>query len=400
MTEAPWLTIIGMGEDGPEALCPASQEALQRAEIILAPPRHLSLLSPSHRAEKVEWPVPFADGLSLLDGLRGRAVVVLASGDPFWFGAGSVIAKRYPTAEWHAYPAAATFSLIAAHLGWPLDQTLCLGLHAAPLDRLRPHLANGQRLIVLLRDGVAVANLAQYLCDNGFEASLLTICEAMGGPRQKITEMVANTLPDQNFAHPVAAAINVAGSGPALPVSSGKPDAFFDHDGQITKQLIRAATLSALAPKPFESLWDIGGGSGSIAIEWLLAHPTTQAVAIEPVADRVARIKSNANRLGVDRLSVVEGAAPDALSKLRPPDAVFVGGGLSAALLTFLFEALPPGTRLVANAVTLESEALLQDWSAEHGGGLTRISLEHTVPIGSKRGWKASFPIVQWSVVL
>ncbi|MFG6083190.1 precorrin-6y C5,15-methyltransferase (decarboxylating) subunit CbiE [Paracoccus litorisediminis] len=398
MARTPWLTILGVGENGPEGLSPASHAALASAEIVMGPSRHLSLL-PDLVAESIVWPVPFADGLPVLMRFRGRRVVVLASGDPFWFGAGSVIARELDRDEWQAIPGPSTFSLAASRLGWPLEQVVCLGLHAAPLTRLRPHLAPGTKAIVLLRDGAAVRELGHYLADLGFGDSQLAVLEALGGPRERGTRLVAHQVDTQDFQHPVAVALECAGTGQALPRCSGIADEFFESDGQITKRPIRALALSALAPKPGELLWDIGGGSGSIGIEWLLADPTTSAISIEPRADRAARIRVNADRLGVDRLRVIHAAAPEALQALPLPQAVFVGGGLSAALLEHLAH-LPRGTRLVAHAVTLESEALLAEWQARLGGDLMKIALARAVPLGSKRAWDAAYPVVQWSVTL
>ncbi|WP_417599947.1 precorrin-6y C5,15-methyltransferase (decarboxylating) subunit CbiE [Pararhodobacter oceanensis] len=399
MVKAPWLTIVGLGEDAPEGLPRASLEALESAEFIIGPPRHLSLL-PKVSAELIPWPVPFTDGIARLDAMRGRRVVALASQDPFWFGAGSSIARHFAPEEWCALPGPSTFSWVAARMGWPLETTLCRGLHAAPLTRLRSDLARGTRLIVLLRDGTAVRDLAEYLDTCGFGASAFTIFEALGGPRERRTDATADALPDSEFTHPVCTAIELAGTGAALPKSSGLADEWFESDGQITKRPMRALTLSALAPRPHEHLWDIGGGSGSVAIEWLLAHPSLRATSIEPRAERAARITANAARLGVDRLNVIHGTAPEALAGLPPPDAVFIGGGLSADMLDWLTTHLPQGTRLVVNAVTLETEALLAQAQAKFGGDLLRIELAQSAPLGRKRGWKSSYPVVQWSVTL
>lgn len=364
----------------------------------MGPPRHLALL-PGLGAERIAWPVPFADGLPVLLGLRGRRVAVLASGDPFWFGAGSVIARSLAAGEWRALPAPSAFSLAASRFGWPLERTLCLGLHAAPLARLRPHLAPGLRAIVLLRDGEAVAALGAWLAAEGFGETRLRVMEALGGPRERVTEARADALAGAGFAHPVTVALEVAGAGPVMPCASGLDDALFETDGQITKRPVRALTLSALAPRPGERLWDIGCGSGSVAIEWLLAHPATEAVGIEARPDRAARIRANAARLGADRLQVVEGRAPEALAGLGRPDAVFVGGGLSEPLLDAL-TGLAAGTRLVANAVTLESEALLAAAQQRLGGTLLRIELAAAAPLGGLRGWQPARPVVQWSTVL
>ncbi|MBC9245935.1 precorrin-6y C5,15-methyltransferase (decarboxylating) subunit CbiE [Paracoccus sp. 11-3] len=399
MADVPWLTVVGLGEDGPAGLSGASLGALQDAEVIMGSARHLSLL-PDVSAQRIRWPVPFADGLPILKDLRGRRVAVLASGDPFWFGAGSIIAREFSADEWRSFPAASIFSLAANRLGWALEHVLCIGLHASPMTRLRPHLAPGQRAIVLLRDGGAVTELARYLSNCGFGESRLWLLEALDGPRERVTQIRADTLPDTGFQHPVAAAVEFAGSGLVLPSCSGISDGFFDSDGQMTKQPMRALALSALAPKPSELLWDIGGGSGSIAIEWCLAHPKCNAISIEPRSDRAARIRANADRLGVDRLQVVTGAAPPALQDLPLPQAVFVGGGLSDALMDELTTRLPTGTRLVCHAVTLESEAVLFKWSARIGGDLLRVALSEAAPLGPKRGWKSAYPVVQWRVTL
>ena len=394
-----WLTIVGLGEDGPDGLAPATRRVLEQAEIVMGPPRHLSLL-PDLDAERVEWPVPFAEGLAVLAQFRGRRVAVLVSGDPFWFGAGSVIARAFTRSEWRALPGPSSFSLAASRLGWPIEGTLCLGLHAAPLARLRPRLARGVRAILLMRDGAAVDALARYLVAEGFGGSRLTVMESLGGPRERITEARADALPDTAFAHPVAVAAEFWGQGAALPCATGLEDSVFETDGQITKRPVRALALSALAPRPGERLWDIGGGSGSVAVEWCLSHPRAEAVSVEARADRAARIRANADRFGLDRLQLVEGTAPAVLDGLPAPDAVFVGGGLSEALLRDLQGRLAQGTRLVAHAVTLESEALLMGWSNRLGGELMRIELSDAAPLGARRGWTPARPIVQWRVTL
>jgi len=396
MSENPWLTIVGLGEDGPEGLSPASRKALEEAEVVMGAERHLSLL-PDLSAEIITWPVPFADGIPFLLEQRGRKTLALASGDPFWHGAGTSLTKHLDRGEWQTLPAPSTMSLAAAALGWPLESAITLGLHAAPFTRLRPHLANSTRAIVTLRDGEAVPTLAAWLTEIGFGASTLHVLEALGGPRQRIRETRADAFDLENIQHPVCVAIDASG-GPALTSVGGKDDAFFDNDGQITKRPVRALTLSALAPIPGEHLWDIGGGSGSIAIEWLLAHSSTQATSVEIEPTRADRIAKNAANLGADRLSVVTGAAPDALEGLPAPDAVFIGGGISEEMLQTVWAALPMGARLVANAVTLEAEVLLANWQADKGGDLLRIELAQSKPLGRKRGWKSSYPIVQWSV--
>ncbi len=399
MAEVPWLTIVGLGEDGPAGLPPASRDAIDQAEVVAGAARHLALL-PGLSAETIEWPVPFAEGIPKLMALRGRPTVMLASGNPFWFGAGSVLARHLEAGEWRALPGPSSAALAAARLGWPLESTPCLGLHAAPLTRLRPHLTPGARLLVLLRDGVAVTELANWLVSLGFGATTLQVMECLGGPRERIRSATAEAMDFADMAHPVCVGLEVGGKGAALPTASGRPDDIFEHDGQITKRPMRALTLSALAPHAGERLWDIGAGSGSIGIEWLLSHPANSAIAVEADPERAARVRRNADSLGVDHLEVITGEAPSALDGLAEPDAVFIGGGLSEALLVDLWLRLPAGTRLVANAVTLESESLLAEWQASKGGDLLRVALSEAAQLGSRRGWRAAYPIVQWSATL
>lgn len=399
MTDTPWLTIVGIGEDGAAGLSASARSAIAEAEIIFGASRHLALL-PNLKSEAMAWPVPFENGLDQLMVHRGRRVVMLASGDPFWFGAGTSVTRRLSADEWVALASPSTFSLAAARLGWALEDTVCMGLHAAPLTRLRPHIAVGRRAIALVRDGDAVAELARYLRDLGLGASHLHVLEALGGPRERIREVTADAMTFVDVAHPVAVAIAFVGHGATLPRASGLSDDWFAHDGQITKRPIRALTLSALAPKPGEMLWDIGAGSGSIGIEWLLSHASTRAIAFEADPVRVARAATNAATLGVDRLQIVHGSAPGALKGQDLPDAIFVGGGLTDALLDALWTLVGTGTRLVVNAVTLESEALLARWHAAKGGSLLRIELSDAVPLGTRRGWRARYPVVQWCVAL
>lgn len=391
----PWLTIIGLGEDGLAGLPPASRDALDLAEIIFGGPRHLELAGAGDRGRP--WPVPF--DLAPVMALRGRPVVVLASGDPFWLGAGGSLAAALPPSEWRALPAPGVFSLAAARLGWRLESTTCLGLHAAPFARLRPHLARGCRVLATLRDGEAPAALAEWLVGQGMGAMQMTLMERLGGPQQRIRQTRADRFALGDVQALVAVALDGAElpQGTGLPRGFGLPDDLFASDGQITKRAIRAVTLAALAPRGDELLWDIGGGSGSISAEWCLNGG--RALTIEPRADRIANIEQNIRDFGLEgRMQAITERAPDALNGLPAPDAVFVGGGGQAVFAPLL--ALPSGTRLVANAVTLETEALLIGLQAERGGTLTRLSVEESAPLGQLRGWSPARSVTQWAVVL
>jgi precorrin-6B C5,15-methyltransferase / cobalt-precorrin-6B C5,C15-methyltransferase len=384
----PWLTIIGLGEDGPASLSPASRDALVRARAIFGGPRHLSLISAKDRGHS--WPVPF-DPMPVL-AFKGQPTVVLASGDPFWFGAGGSLMAHLAPSDWTSHPAPSTFSLAANRLGWRLEETVCLGLHAAPLARLRPVLGRGVRVICTLRDGAAVAELAGWMAANGHPNARLTVLERLGGRQERIT---VGHIPKEVTA-PVSVAIEA--TDPGLPGTPGLPDEMFAHDGQITKRPVRALTLSALAPRPGETLWDIGAGSGSVGIEWLLAGGA-RVEALEADSVRAERARGNVEAFGLDhRYRLHDLRVPEGLEGLPPPDAVFVGGGASDTMLAQLWEKMPTGTRLVMNAVTIETETLVLDWSSRHGGNLLKIDLAEPKAIGRKRSWKAALPILQWSV--
>lgn len=389
----PWIWIIGIGEDGLNGLSQSSRDALSRAEIVFGGPRHLKLADVGARGRS--WPTPFSVD-PVLD-CRGRRVAVLASGDPFWHGAGGSLAAHLSPSEWVAFPAPSTFSLAAARLGWRLEEVKCLGLHAAPFETLLPQLAPAQKAICLLRDGAAAGALARWLTQKGFGASSLRVMESLGGPTERIRTTQAASFGLADVTAPAAVAIVAAGAA-GLPRTAGLPDDAFIHDGQITKRPMRALTLSALAPRAGEMLWDIGAGSGSISVEWCLAGG--HAVAIEARADRAENIRANAAAFGVAScLTVVEGHAPAALENLPPANAVFVGGGADQQLFDTLWAIIPRGARLVVNAVTLETEALLLLEQKRRGGELMRIELSQVTPLGSMRGWVSARPLLQWSVV-
>ncbi|PWT87033.1 precorrin-6y C5,15-methyltransferase (decarboxylating) subunit CbiE [Bradyrhizobium sp. PMVTL-01] len=389
----PWLTIVGIGEDGLAGLSDASRKALARAETVFGGERHLALADVGGRGRS--WPVPFDADVVL--SCRGRPTVVLASGDPFWHGAGTSLAEKLQAREWIAHSAPSTFSLAAARLGWRLESTVCLGLHAAPFERLVPHLARGARIICLVRDGKAAGDFAKWLSERGWGASAFWILAALGGPRESIREYRADSFAGDLAENLVTVAIEAKGTQ-GMPRSTGLSDDLFVHDGQITKRPVRALALSALAPRRGERLWDIGAGSGSISVEWALCGGT--AIAVEGREDRAANIRKNAAAFGLThRITVVTETAPEALAALDVPDAVFIGGGLDNAMFGAIWSRLVSGARLVAHSVTLETEALLSELHQRHGGELMRAEIAHAAPLGRYRSWEAARPVVQWSVV-
>jgi precorrin-6Y C5,15-methyltransferase (decarboxylating) len=390
-----WLSIIGMGEDGLAGLSDVSRAALAAAQHVFGGPRHLALAGVGARG--ICWAVPF-DVQPVL-ALRGQPVVVLASGDAFLFGAGGSLSGHLQPGEWLAHPAPSTFSLAASALGWRLETLACLGLHATPLTAVRPWLRRGQRLVCLVRDGEALLALAALVSGHGFGASSGWALERLGGPHERIRRFRLDAPDLPSLDAPVALALDLHDGPLGLPASSGLPDDLFAHDGQITKSPMRALTLRALAPRPGECLWDLGAGSGSVSVEWCLAGGVSHAVERSP--ERVANIRRNAEQLGVPhRLQVHHVRSIDAPATLPAADAVFVGGGFDAALFDTLRAALRPGCRLVVNGVTLETEVLLLQLHALHGGELLQVSLAQAQPLGAMRGWQPARPVVQWSVVL
>lgn len=399
---ARWLTIVGIGEDGLAGLGDEAKQRIAGAEIIFGGKRHLALVASFAKGDARPWPVPFDPEMRDVLALAGKNVCVLASGDPFFHGVGATLAHKVKAREMHVIPAPSAVSLAAARLGWALQEIETVSLHGHSIDLIRPLLQPNARILALTSDAQTPAAIARLLTELDFGASRLTVLEALGGPMETTRSTRADAFDIENINPLNVLAIEIESSPQArvLPLTVGLADHLFDHDGQITKREIRAITLSALAPRRGELLWDIGAGSGSIGIEWMLAHPLMRTIAIEADPIRAARVAHNAAACGVPGLVVVEGSAPKALAKLDTPDAIFIGGGGSGAgVLKAAIEALRPGGRLVANAVTLEMEALLLAQHIKLGGDLTRIGISRASPVGSMQAWRPAMPVTQWSWV-
>jgi precorrin-6Y C5,15-methyltransferase (decarboxylating) len=402
LSPAPWLTIVGIGEDGLAGLGDAAKTAIANAEVIFGGTRHLELAGPALRGTAQSWLSPFERSVEAVLAARGRAVVVLASGDPFFHGVGVTLSRRIARAEMRVLPASSAFSLAASRMGWALQETICLSLHGRPLDLLRPHLHPASRILALTSDSDGPSAIAALLKETGFGASMLTVLEALGGERERVSSHRADgfALLDADMLNVCAIEVRAESGARILALTPGLEDALFEHDGQITKREVRAMTLSALSPRRAELLWDIGAGSGSIGIEWMLADPSLRALAIEGNGARAAGIRRNAGRFGVPGLGVVEGTAPEALAGLPSPDAIFIGGGGSEpGVMDAALAALKPGGRLVANAVTTEMEAVLLAHHARLGGTLIRIDIARASPVGRMTGWRPAMPVTQWSWV-
>ena len=396
----PWLTVVGIGEDGFKGLGKLARRALLGATRIVGSQRQLDLLPVCIRGERQLWPSPFS--LEPLLAQRGEPVCVLASGDPMFFGVGASLARQIPGDEMLVLPTSSSCALAAARMGWPLQDTVTVSLVARPVAAINAQLFSGVRLLVLSNDRHSPAAVAALLRERGFGPSRLTVLEHLGGEAERRIEGIASDWTDPALADLNLIAIECLAepATPRLSRLAGLPDSAFQHDGQLTKRDVRAVTLARLAPTPGELLWDVGAGSGSIGIEWMRAHPSCRALAIETDAGRQALIERNRDTLGVPGLRLIRGSAPAALAGLERPDAIFIGGGVTRdGVLQTCWEQLKPGGRLVANAVTLQSEMTLMAWRERHGGELTRIHIAQAQPLGDFDTWRQALPITLLDVV-
>jgi precorrin-6B C5,15-methyltransferase / cobalt-precorrin-6B C5,C15-methyltransferase len=400
-TATRWLSIVGIGEDGVEGLSPVARQLIQSAELVAGGARHLELASELIRGRPFAWPSPIGDAFPEIVRYRGRPVVVLASGDPFHFGVGKQIAALVPPDEFVCLPQPSAFSLAAARMGWALQDTALVTLHGRALNGIIRYLQPGARILALSWDSATPRKLAELLATRRMGQSRITVLEAMGGVRERMRQATASTfaIEDIQPLNTVAIEVAAARDSSIFPLASGLDDDWFEHDGQLTKREIRAVTLSSLQPLQGQLLWDIGLGAGSVAIEWLLRHPSLRAIGIEANSDRAGRAARNAAALGVPELEIVQGSAPQALAGLAAPDAVFIGGGMmDDGVFEAAWSALKPGGRLVANAVSLETEARLAGYYRQFGGDLVRLQIARADRVGDMSGWRPAMPVTQWQV--
>lgn len=393
-----WLHIIGMGDNGLESLTPATRAVLEAADVIVGGARHHALTS-DIKAERINWPSPFSALTETLQSLRGKQVAVLATGDPLWYSVGPMIAKHLVPADVLFHPQVSAFQLTAARMHWSLSGVETLTVHGRPVETILPLLAPNQQLILLTSGSQTPVEIAALLTARGYGASKMTVLAHMGGTDEARFDGIAADWSHQvpEFNSLAIDCILDAGIAP-LP-RFGLPDDVFVSDGTMTKRDIRVVTLAKLMPMPGALLWDIGCGSGSVAIEWMRAARDARAIGIERRADRRAMALENAITLGAPKLQVLDGEVPNTLRGLEAPDAIFIGGGLSVETFDAAWSALKPHGRLVANAVTLEGEAVLLELFQKHGGDLTRLAVSRAEPVGRLTGWRAAMPLTQWSIV-
>ena len=395
----PWLHIVGIGEDGLNGLTPATRAVVEAAEVLVGAERHHGLAAVAG-AERLSWPSPFDALLDTLRERRGKRVVVLTTGDPLWFSVGARIGREIDPSEIVYYPHVGAFQLAAARMGWSMADLETLTVHGRPVEQMIAFIQPDQRLLILTTGEETPARIARFLSERGFGRSRMSVLANMGGDNEMRFDGVA-----ESWAHVVppfnTLAVECVASPDAalLPRVPGLADELFEHDGTMTKREVRAITVAKLMPMRGALLWDIGAGCGSVAVEWMRSAHYARAIGIEPRADRRALAAANALALGVPKLELVDGQAPAALAGLPAPDAVFIGGGLSAEVFSAAWEKLKPLGRLVANAVTLERETLVAELQARHGGELIRLSVARAEAIGRLRGWKPGRPVTQWSLV-
>ncbi len=409
-----WIYVIGIGEDGWDDLSADSRELLYKSEIVIGGERHLKMIPGDWEGERIIWASPIREAVTKILDWRpsergsGKKVAVMASGDPLCYGIAAKLLRHLPIEEIWIKPALSTFSLICSRVGWSLPDIETLTIHGRPLEMLHTFVQPGAKLLVLNQDEGSPKQAAELLAARGFGKSQITVLEHLGGSKERQFSGQADS-----WNHPDGAALNamaiecIAGTrANVLARIPGLPDDAFLHDGQLTKREIRAATLSRLMPVVDQVLWDVGAGCGSVAIEWMRCNPRCKAVAIEKSESRLKMIQQNAFQLGVPMLDIVPGNAPEVLVDLPAPDAIFIGGGLSGGnMLETCWNALNPGGRLVANAVTLEGEQKLVQWqkvNAEKNGAsgdLARLAVSHVETIGKFQSWKEVRSVTQLTVI-
>ncbi len=397
-----WLSIIGIGEDGLQGLSAIARSLFEQAQVIVGGDRHLAMLPTDDQRQQIAWKSPLSFSVAEIIRRRGESICILASGDPMCYGIGVTLMGHIPISEMTIIPAPSAFSLACSRLGWSLTEVETLSLCGRPADLLQSYIYPGARLLILSAGQDTPKIVAKILTERGFGSSKITVLEHMGGDRERIVESTAASWHETKIATLNAIAIHCIANAGVTPLTRlpGLPDHAYHHDGQLTKREVRAVTLSTLAPTPGEILWDIGAGCGSISIEWMRTHPRCQAIAIEQNSTRLRYITDNAAALGTPNLQIIKGKAPNVLQDLPTPNAIFIGGGVTAdGLFDICWSALQPGGRLVVNVVTIEGEQTLFQWYEKVGGSFTRIAIQRAEPIGKFLGWRAMAPVTQWIAV-
>ena len=398
----PWLTIIGIGDNGLDGLSKESISKINNAEYVFGGERHLSFI-PDNGIKKILWENPIKNSVERIISLKSRPVCVLASGNPLWHGIGNTLLKYISVDEMLIHPSPSVFSLACAKVGWDLNDVEAISLHTNPVSVIGKYLQQGIKLFLLTKNSKTPIEVVDYLNKHGFNKSKFIIFENLGGVNENITTTTVESFDLKDISRLNVICIECIADTDTNYYSCvpGLPNEIFNNDGQITKREIRAATLAKLTPFKDDLLWDIGAGSGSISIEWMRSGKNLKAIAIECNSRRIEFLKKNAIELGVPNLEIIQGKAPDILLGLKKPNAIFIGGGLSGnngiEIIEKSINSLLPNGRLVINAVTIETEILLINNCKKYGGDLTKIAVSKVKKVGSSIAWDDYMPVVQWS---
>ncbi len=398
---AQWLDIIGLTEAEAPALPAHLRAILGNAEVIVGPQRLIDKL-PEFAAKTMAWQTPFSAMLEQIAALKGTKTVILATGDPNWFGIGASLARHFSSDEFTMHPAPSSFQLAGARLHWPLQNCATISLHGRDVATIQKHIAPGARILALTSDRQTMGAVAAILKARGYGDSQLSILQNLGAPNEQIDRFKANAIANDAIGDFYVLAIDcvAAPSAPLLAQTPGLPDDAFVSDGQLTKREVRAASLAKLAPHPGALLWDVGAGCGAIGIEWMRAAANAKAICFERDTKRLQMIAENSNNLGTPDLRTIAGEAPKTLADQPAPDAIFMGGAVGDHLLfDACWQALKPGGRLVANAVTIEGETALYQRHEKLGGEITRIDIAHLDHIGTYRAMRPRMAVTQWLIV-
>ena len=396
-----WLDIIGISEAGLDGLNAEQITRIKNAKHVMTAQRWLPVLQKLGVAAEA-WPSPFADVYARLEAWRGEASVILATGDPLWYGAGSALVKKFPIDEIRIDPAPSGFQLAASRMGWIMDGVTTMTLHGRDIALIRREVMPSARILILADDATTPQKIAAELVALGAGEAVLCALQHIGGADEARAEGTAQIWAEKppkiaDF-HVLAVACPEVIDG-FLGRGAGLPDSAYSHDGQLTKAEVRAMTLARLQPVAGQLLWDLGCGSGAVGIEWMRGAHQARAIGVDCRPDRIKIATANARQLGVPDWQGIAGDNRAVLGALPPPDAVFIGGGLSHELVEDVLVRLKQGARLVANAVTLESEGVLIALHQQHGGRLVRIAISHAEPIGAYHGWRSAMPVTQWQWV-
>lgn len=407
MMSSPAIAVVGITDAGAASLTPAYSDIVAGADVLVGGARQLAFF-PDHSARRI---VIRTDMVALADLLRaeqavGRRIVVLASGDPLLYGIGSTLRRFFPADALHIYPNVSAVQLAWARIVEPWHDAGIVSVHGRALAAVIEAARHHARLAVLTDGDHTPAAIARTLLAAGLPDRPIAVCERLGGPEERVTRTTLAMVPEQTF-DPLNVLLLLPAEGAAMPTSRpcgwlpGAPDDAFaqrtPERGLITKREVRVLSLAALGLRAEDVLWDVGAGTGSVAIEAARHVPSTRVYAIERDAARLPLIEENRRRFGTTNVSIIAGTAPEACGDLPDPDAVFIGGsgGALTAIIATAMARLHVGGRLVVNLATLEGLHEALEAIRAHGEApeVTQISIGRGKAIGANTRLQALNPV-------